>query len=113
MGFTVTLNRKLEPFKSRICVCDKEEIRPGGVDQVLRGGAIINRRKLITLPSPANPAPSASASVAPSWPARPKHSAANAAPVVCPIRRAVATMPLALPLRCGGALDMMAFMLGV
>ena len=36
-----------------------------------------SRRKLITLPSAAKPAPSASATVAPSRPARPKHSAAS------------------------------------
>ena len=65
------------------------------------------------LPSAANPAPSASASVAPSRPARPKHNAASAAPMVWPVRRAVATMPLAPPLRPGGALDMIALMFGV
>src|ERR1700739_4224763 len=70
-----------------------------------RYGATAKRRKLITLPSAAKPAPSDSASVAPSRPARTKHSAASAAPMVCPVRRAVATMPLALPLRSGGALD--------
>src|SRR3984885_8996836 len=72
-----------------------------------------SRRKLITLPSAANPAPSASATVAPSRSARPKHNAASAAPVVCPVRREVATMPLALPLRPAGALDISAFMFGV
>lgn len=29
--------------------------------------------------------------------------ATRAAPVVCPVRRAVASIPLALPARCGGA----------
>ena len=43
------------------------------------GAPTVRRRKLITLPSAANPAPSANASVAPSWPAKPKHKAANAA----------------------------------
>ena len=72
----------------------------------------IRRRLLITQPSAAKAAPSTSAIVAPSRPARPKHSAASAAPLVCPIRRAVATMPLALPLRPAGALDIKAFMFG-
>src|SRR5215468_229959 len=75
--------------------------------------ATVNRKKLMTLPSAAKPAPSASASVAPSRPARLKQSAAAAAPVVCPVRRAVATMLLAEPERCGGALVMIAFMFGV
>lgn len=46
-----------------------------------------SRKKLITLPSTAKPAPSASATVAPLWPASAKHAAASAAPVVCPVRR--------------------------
>src|SRR6185369_3751592 len=79
----------------------------------LAGAATVRRSKLITLPKAANPAPSASATVAPSRPARAKHSAADAAPSVCPVRRAVATMPLAPPLRSEGALDMMARMFGV
>src|ERR1700732_2404634 len=78
-----------------------------------RGGTTASRKKLITLPTAANPAPSASASVAPSRPARPKHNAASAAPMVWPVRRAVATMPLAPPLRSGGALDIRALMFGV
>src|ERR1700732_5244814 len=78
-----------------------------------RGGATARRKKLITLPTAANPAPSASASVAPSRPASPKHNAASAAPIVWPVRRAVATMPLAPPLRSGGALDISALRLGV
>ncbi len=38
----------------------------------------------------------------------PKHSATSAAPVDCPTRRDVATMPLAPPLRSRGAADMIA-----
>src|SRR5262245_21152233 len=75
--------------------------------------ATVSRRKLMRLPRKAKPAPSASASVAPSRPTRLKQSAAAAAPVVCPTRRAVATMLLAEPNRCGGALVMIAFMFGV
>ena len=41
-------------------------------------------------------------------PPSPKHSATNAAPLVCPIRRASAIMPLAPPLRSGGAADISA-----
>ena len=67
----------------------------------------------MTHPSAAKPAPSANASVAPSWPPSAKQNAANAAPSVCPVRRAVATMLLALPLRCDGALDINARKLGV
>jgi hypothetical protein len=75
-------------------------------------GVATKRRKLIPLPVAANTAPSTSASVAPSRPARPKQRAASAAPIVCPVRRAVATMPLAPPLRSAGALDIKAFMFG-
>src|SRR5271163_716043 len=75
-------------------------------------GVATNRRTLTPHPSAANIAPSTNASVAPSRPTRPKQSAASAAPVVCPVRRAVATTPLALPLRSAGALDIKAFMLG-
>lgn len=71
-----------------------------------------NRSALIPDPTAAKTAPSTSATVAPSRPTRPKQSAASAAPIVCPIRRAVATMPLALPLRSEGALDIKAFMFG-
>src|SRR5580658_9028014 len=71
-----------------------------------------NRRALIPHPAAAKTAPSTSATVAPSRPTRPKQSAASAAPIVCPIRRAVATTPLALPLRSEGALDIKAFMFG-
>src|SRR5580692_4593061 len=78
-----------------------------------RRGTAIRRRKLITHPTAANPAPSTSATVAPSRPASPKQSAASAEPVVCPIRRAVATMPLAPPLRPTGALAISVFMFGV
>src|ERR1700733_2649632 len=73
----------------------------------------VSRRKLMTLPMAANPAPSASATVAPSRPASTKQNAVSAAPIVCPVRRAVATMPLAPPLRPGGALDMIALKFGV
>ena len=83
----------------------------GSLDGQLAGVAI-RRRLLITHPTVANAAPSTSAAVAPSRPARPKQSAASAAPLVCPVRRAVATMPLALPLRSAGALDIRAFMFG-
>src|ERR1700722_16135021 len=41
-----------------------------------------------------------------------KAKCGKAAPQVCPVRRAVATMPLALPLRSGGALDIKSFMFG-
>ena len=42
----------------------------------------------------------------------PKQNAASAAPIVWPVSRAVATMPLALPERPGGALPIRAFMFG-
>ena len=45
-------------------------------------------------------------------PASPKHNATSAAPIVCPIKRPIATTPLAPPLLCAGALDNMAFKLG-
>src|SRR5882724_8753207 len=111
-------NQDSAPAKAKIfCrnrnIFDLAVLPRGCVDQALRCDETVKRRKLITHPSAAKPAPSASASAAPSRPARLKHRAASAAPVVCPIRRAVATMPLALPLRCGGALDIMAFILGV
>ena len=41
-----------------------------------------------------------------------KQYATSAAPVACPIRREVATTPLAPPARSGGALPMMAFRFG-
>lgn len=41
-----------------------------------------------------------------------KQSATKAAPVVCPSSRADPMIPLAPPLRSGGALDMIAFKFG-
>ncbi|QKM50299.1 hypothetical protein B7760_04361 [Burkholderia glumae] len=71
-----------------------------------------NRNPLATLAAAENPAPSANASVGPCRPAIPKHSATSAAPVACPISRAVAMIPLAPPLRSGGALAISAFRFG-
>lgn len=71
-----------------------------------------SRNPLATLAAPAKPAPSISASVGPWRPAIPNDSATSAAPVACPISRAVAMIPLAPPLRSGGALDISAFRFG-
>ena len=74
--------------------------------------ATASRRKLITLPSAAKPAPSASATVAPSWPASAKHSAASAAPVVWPGQARGGDDAGGAAAAVGGALDIIAFMFG-
>ena len=63
-----------------------------------------SRAVLATAARAAKTAPSARAQVGPAAPARPKHRATSAAPVVWPINRAMAITPLAPPLRSGGAL---------
>ena len=73
------------------------------------------KRKRVALTAAANAAvtqPKIKAVVAPAAPYQPKHKATKAAPVVWPVSLAMATMPLALPLRCDGTLVMMALRLG-
>ena len=70
------------------------------------------REKLTTAPARAKQAERSSAVWVLLPDTRWKSSAMSAAPVVCPTRRAVASMPLALPLRWGGAEAMRMLLLG-
>src|SRR5438067_4271526 len=76
------------------------------------GAATASREKPATLATNENPAAIAIAAQLPCTCETVRQKATSAAPVDCPIRRAVATMPLALPLRFAGAALMMAFTLG-
>ena len=73
------------------------------------------RKELHTPEKTAHPAPSHSATTSP-WPlcgGQTANSAARiTAPVVCPVNRAVPSMPLAAPLRCKGAVVTMVWLLG-
>ena len=74
----------------------------------------LNRKRaaLAVAPNVAVAQPSHNAACAPSLAHQPKHKATMAAPVVWPLSRAKAIMPLAPLLRERGLLDKMAFKLG-
>ena len=74
--------------------------------------AATSLRKLVRLPAAEKPQPSHSASSGPRVGDRFRQSATSAAPQVWPSSRAAATMPLAAPLRVGGALAIKALRLG-